>query len=74
MWLLRDVFVRALCPQISHVNSVVGVGLGRGLGGTLVLVGMDTRHTLVCRGCTVVGAGGGGGGGGGGGLLASPFG
>ena len=26
MWLLRDVFVRALCPQISHVKSVVGVG------------------------------------------------
>ena len=48
------------------------MGFGRGLGGTLVLVGMDTRHTLVCRGCTVAGAVGGGGGGGEG-LLASPL-
>ena len=47
-------------------------GVGRGLGAG-VLVGMDTRHTLMCRGCTVVGAGGGGEGGGGG-LLASPLG
>ena len=44
-------------------------GLGRGMGAG-VLEGMDTRHTLVCRGCTVAGAGGGGGGGGAG-LLTS---
>ena len=53
------------------------MGLGTGLEGTLVamdevgrglgpgvLVGIGTRHTLVCRGCMVVGAGMGCGGGG----------
>ena len=53
------------------VMDEVGRGLGAG-----VLVGMETRHTLVCRGCMVVGAGGGGGGEGGGeggeGGLSSP--
>ena len=38
----------------------------------VLLVGMYTRHTHVCRGCTLAGAGGGGGGGGGG-LLVSPL-